>query len=59
MFLAVIAFTLNSLRNYFMSNQQISTDNDSDDDSDDDDDDDEISIGKKKGNLPKFSFIYR
>jgi len=42
-----------------MSNQQISTDNDSDDDSDDDDDDDEISIGKKKGNLPKFSFIYR
>lgn len=37
MFLAVIAFTLNSLRNYSMFNNQHTVDDESDDDNDDDD----------------------
>jgi hypothetical protein len=37
MILAVIAFTLNSLRNYFMYNQENLIDDEDDDDSDDDD----------------------
>ncbi len=43
MFLAIIAFTLNSFRNYFMLNQQNSIDDESDND-----DDYEIGIERRK-----------
>jgi hypothetical protein len=51
MFLAVIAFTLNSLRNYFMYNHQNLIDDDSDDD-------DETGINREMEKLHFVPLLY-
>lgn len=52
MFLAVFAFIINSLRTYFMLNQQQNiVDNESNADDDDDEDDEEGEAGRKDLNL--------